>query len=104
MMVDVPWKKVIEFSGAILKLTPLAPVGVAVGLGAGLFPDDKDDVYVWKVRMITEWKKLCRALMEIPMASERKGIVLRGKMWADWFSAFGEAPKQSWIEKLSAEV
>lgn len=101
---DIPWKKVIEFSGAILKLTPLAPVGVAVGMGAELFPEDKPNEKLWKVKMIADWKRLCRDLMDIPMADDRKGVVLRGKMWADWFSAFGEAPKQSWIEKLSAEV
>lgn len=101
---DVPWKRVLEFSGAILSLTPLAPVGVALDKGSKLFPDDKPDVRAWKVKMIAEWKKLCRDLMPIPMAHDRKGIVLRGKIWADWFSRFGEAPKQSWVEKLSAEI
>lgn len=104
---EIPWKNVLKLSQMILNLTPLAPIGAAVGAGAELIPDDDDDgpsERAWKVKKIAEWKTLARELMPIPMADERRGEVLRGKMWADWHGHYGEPPKQSWLEKMSAEV
>ncbi len=97
-------KSVLELSGAILKLTPAAPIGAAVDLGADLFPDDKPDERAWKVKMIPEWKKLAVGLMEIPMQDEVRGRVLKDKMKADFFTKYGEFPKDRFIDRLSSDV
>jgi len=103
---DVPWKKVLKLSQMILGLTALAPVGAAVGAAGDLIPDDDDDddEQAWIVKTIPSWKLLCRGLMDIPMEDSRRGLVLQGRLWSDWFSHYGKPPKHSWIEKLSAEV
>lgn len=99
-----PLKKVVELSAAILKLTPAAPIGVAVGLGAELFPDDDPTERAWKVKHIPEWKKLARGLMDIPMTDERRGLTLKGKMSADFFNFYGEIPKEKDIDTWHREI
>lgn len=99
-----PLKKVVELSAAILKLTPLAPVGVAVDLGADLFPDDSPDDRAWKIKKIPEWKKLCAGLMNIPMSDEIRGATLKGRMAADFYAQFGELPRDQDLETWHREI
>ena len=83
-------KDILKLSGAILGFTPLAPFAAIPSGIAKLLPDDDDEIRDrkernWKVKHIPEWKAMCRALMDIPMAPERKAKALEGKIWSEWF-------------------
>ena len=102
-------KDITQLGIEIMKFTPAAPfVPIASGL-ATLLPGKSDDEkklreVEWKMKHIIRWKLMARQLMDIPMSNERKGIALQGRMWAEWFDAFGEPPKDEWIEDLHENV
>ena len=102
-------KDIAELSAAILGFTPLAPFKPIASGVAKLLPGDDDETRKqkernWKVKRIPAWKEMCKKLMDIPMASERKAIALKGKIWSEWFEFYGEPPKDSWVEELHGNI
>ncbi len=102
-------KDIAQLSAEILKFTPLAGFSpIASGL-AKLLPGKSNDEkqlreVSWKIKHIPRWKLMARQLMDIEMSNEQKGRALKGRMWAEWFDAFGKPPKDEWIEELHKNV
>lgn len=102
-------KDIAELSATILGFTPLAPFAPIAGGVAKLLPGDDDDTKKkklnnWKVKSIPEWKRKCRALMDIPMKPERKRWALEEVIWRDWWEFFGDEPKDSVVDELHRNV
>ena len=102
-------KDVAELGAAILGVTPLAPFAPIAGIVAKFLPGDDDatkkqKLAMWKVQRIPEWKIICRKLMDAPYPKATKGEMLKSAIRGDWFEAFGDPPKERWVEQLHGNV
>lgn len=84
--------------------TGAAVAAVAGGVGTLLGGGDDQKEHEWKVKQIPAWMTLCRELMDIPMANERKRETLINRIDADWFKHYGRRAKRRDLEKLHSDI